>query len=162
MNFNNNITKWLIGALVFMNIFLLFTFFTSRPVHHHRHGSKEGHHEKKGLTFLKNELDLSENQVAKFKELRLEHFLKKKENYKSIRALRKEMIDAITADPQDADKAKSIANQIGQIEIEKELKLVDHYLKLQSECTPEQREKLASVFKEAMQRHKKSRKKRHE
>ena len=97
-------------------------------------------------------LNLSEEQSVKFKELREEHFAQRREHWKSIRALKKQMMDALSTESPDTATAEDLANQIGILEAEKEKMLIDHYLKLQAECTPEQREKLADVFQRAMKR----------
>ena len=147
--YNNKYTKWLVGALVLMNFFLLFVAFYNPTSNRGEEKNLKGekiHH------FIKNELNLSDEQAVQFKELRKAYFIEKKESWKSIRTLKKGMMDVLSTETPDTAKAESIAQQIGQLEIEKEKKLINHYLKLQSLCTPEQREKLASVFKRAMKR----------
>jgi len=57
------------------------------------------------------------------------------------------MLDAVSAESPDTLKANMIADQIGIKEGNKEKLLVQHYLELQAECTPEQRQKLERVFK---------------
>jgi len=68
--------------------------------------------------------------------------------------LKNEMLDAVSAESPDTLKANLIADQIGIKEAKREKLLVQHYLKLQAECTPEQRQKLERVFKKAMSRNK--------
>jgi len=117
--YNNKFTKWIIGALVLMNMVLLFAFFTARP------HSGRGQHGKNIDTFLKKELNLSDTQAVKFKELREAHFTKKKEQWNAIRALKKEMMDALSTEIPNTEKAKTIANQIGELEAEKEKQLIE-------------------------------------
>lgn len=144
---NNKYTKWIIGALVLLNLILLSVLFFLRP----RHG---GHNGMNPSDFLKKELNLTDDQVVKFKELRKVHFQKSKEELKAIRTLKNEMLDAVSAESPDTLRANMIANQIGIKEANKEKLLVQHYLELQAECTPEQRQKLERVFKKAMSRKK--------
>lgn len=144
---NNKYTKWIIGALVLLNLILLSVLFFLRP----RQG---GGDQPNPNDFLKKELNLSDDQAVKFKELRKAHFQKSKEEWKAIRELKNEMLDAVSAESPDTLKANMIADQIGIKEANKEKLLVQHYLKLQAECTPEQRPKLERVFKKAMSRRK--------
>ena len=144
---NNKYTKWIIGALVLLNLILLSVLFFLRP--QHERGERMNRND-----FLKKELNLSDDQVVKFKELRKAHFQKSREEWKAIRILKNEMLDAVSAESPDTLKANLIANQIGIKEANKEKLLVQHYLKLQAECTPEQRQKLERVFKRGMSQRK--------
>lgn len=144
---NNKYTKWVIGALVLLNLILLSVLFFLRP----RHGGGERPNPN---DFLKKELNLTDDQVVKFKELRKTHFQKSREEWKAVRLLKNEMLEAISAESPDTSKANMIADQIGIKEANKEKLLVQHYLELQAECTPEQRQKLERVFKKAMSRRK--------
>lgn len=138
-------TKWLIGALVLMNLILLTVLFSFKPKASH---SERG--EKK--FFLTKKLDLSEEQKVKFKDLH-EAFVKDvREEYKSIREMKKEIIEVISAENPDTIKAQNIAAEIGRKEVAKEQMMINHYLALQAECTPEQRLKLKSAFQERMSR----------
>jgi len=152
---NNKYTKWIIGALVLLNLILLSVLFFLRP----RHG---GHGRMNPNDFLKKELNLSDEQAVKFKELRKAHFEKSKEEWKAIRTLKNEMLDAVSAESPETLKANMIADQIGIKEGNKEKLLVQHYLELQAECTPEQRQKLERVFKKAMSKRKFRKRKRGE
>lgn len=149
--YNNKYTKWLVGALVLMNMVLLFAFFSFRPAE--VDPPKENHSEKI-QKYLKQELNLSADQAVKFKSLRKAYFEEKKEKWEAIKKLKKEMMDAISTETPDTEKAQDLANQIGALEAGKEKLLINHYLNLQAECTPEQREKLEQVFRKAMKRSK--------
>jgi Spy/CpxP family protein refolding chaperone len=144
---NSKYTKWIIGALVLLNLILLSVLFFLRPQHERGERMKPN-------DFLKKELNLSDDQAVKFKELRKAHFQKSREERKAIRILKNEMLDAVSAESPDTLKANLIANQIGIKEANKEKLLVQHYLKLQAECTPEQRQKLERVFKRGMSQRK--------
>ena len=150
--YNNKYTKWLVGALVLMNVFLLFAFFTAGPQSKGGEEFNWERHQEKIQKFLKKELNLTDEQSVKFKELRENHFAERREHWKSIKSLKKQMMDALSTETPDTNTAEDLANQIGILEAEKEKMLIDHYLKLQAECTLEQREKLANVFQRAMKR----------
>ena len=122
MSFYNKYTKWIVGALVLMNLVLLFAFFTSNSRQRGEHSSK------KIEKFLQKELNLTDEQSVKFKELRNAHFQKSKEHWKTIRSLKKEMLEAISAESPDTLNANNLADQIGTLEAKKEKLLINHYL----------------------------------
>lgn len=144
---NSKYTKWIIGALVLLNLILLSILFFLRPQHGERKRPNPN-------DFLKKELNLTDDQAVKFTELRKAHFQKTREELKEIRTLKNEILDAISAESPDTLKANMIADQIGIKEANREKLLVQHYLELQAECSPEQRQKLERVFKKAMSRRK--------
>lgn len=142
---NSSYSKLIIGALVLLNLILLSVFFFLRPQYGERKRPNPN-------DFLKRELNLMEDQVVKFMELRKVHFQKVKKESKAIRTLKNEMLGVISRELPDTLKAYMIADQIGIKEANREKLLVQHYIALQAECTPEQRQKLERVFKEAMMR----------
>jgi len=137
-------TKWLIGALVLMNLVLLSVLFSF----------KSGASHKKGI-FFKKELNLSDEQAVKVKNLHDTYIKNARAHYKEIRSMKKEMIEVIAAETPDTIKAQNIATEIGRKEVAKEQMLINHYLSLQAECTPEQRQKLKRVFQDRISRKKK-------
>ena len=139
---NNKTTNWLIGGLILMNLVLLTILFLNRP--------KEGmpfedrHNDK--MEWLQKELDLTDEQAAKFKELRKEHFTATREQFRKIRTLKKEMIEALAQETPDTVNARLISIEIGNQHTVMDEMLIDHFMKLQAECNPEQRQKLGRVF----------------
>lgn len=148
MSFLKNIsTKWIIGVLVALNIALLSFILFMRPSSSidapaHERSSR------KTSKFLQKELNLSDAEAEVFRALQKEHFKAKKEQYKKIKVLRKEMLDALNLETPDASKAQIIAEQIGKEYQVKEEMMLNHYLELKAKCTsPEQQQKLEQVFK---------------
>jgi len=137
--------KWLIGALVLMNLILLAILFSFK--------FKKGSNHKKG-NFLKKELNLSKEQVVKFKNIHDAYIKDAREHYKEIRSMKKEMIEVLSSETPDTIKAQNIATEIGRKEVVKEQMMINHYLVLQAECTPEQRPKLKRAFQKRMSRKK--------
>ncbi len=138
-------TKWLIGALVLMNLVLLSILFSFK--------SRGHNHNDKG-NFLKKELNLSDEQAVQFKNSYEVYIKNAREHSKEIRNLKKEMIGAISSEIPDTLKAQNIATEIGRKEVAKEKLLINHYLRLQTECTPEQRPKLKHAFQKILSRKK--------
>lgn len=145
---NMKSTKWLIGALVLMNLALLAVLFSFKSA------VKGGKHHDIGKV-LKHELNLSDEQAVKFKNLHDAYVKDAREHYKGIRSMKKEMIEVIASETPDTIEAQNIATEIGRKEVAKEQMLINHYLTLQAECTPEQRQKLKRVFQDRMSRKKK-------
>ena len=139
-------TKWLIGALVLMNLVLLtvlFSFKSKSNRHHHDTGN-----------FLQRELNLNDEQAVKVKNLHDTYIKNARAHYKEMRSMKKEMIEVLSSVTPDTIKAHNIATEIGRKEVAKEQLLINHYLSLQAECTPEQRQKLKRVFQDRMSRKK--------
>jgi len=137
--------KWLIGALVVMNIILLMVLFSFKPK------GPRGEEGRKKFSLAKK-LDLSDEQKVKFKNLFEVYKKDAREHYKSILEMKKEMIEVVSSETPDTIKAQNIAAEIGRKEAAKEQLLINHYLTLQAECTPEQRPKLKRAFQERMTR----------
>jgi len=153
MSFSNNkSTKWIIGILAVMNIALL-SFILMAPGRSVKPEKKEGNKAERYSKFLQKELKLSDEERLVIKDLQTAHFKVKKEKYKKIKALKKEMFTALNLETPDSEKAKNIANKIGDEYESIEEMMINHYLALKSKCTtPEQLEKLEQIFERIMTR----------
>jgi len=116
-------------------------------------GKKDGNKAERFAKFLQKEMSLSDEETLVIKDLQTIHFKAKKEKFKKIKALKKEMFTALNLETPDSDKAKNIANEIGnEYELVEEM-MIKHYLDLKSKCTSsEQLQKLEHVFERIMTR----------
>ena len=158
MNISNSIsTKWIIGILAIMNIALL-SFILMAPGTAKNNTDGEIRSEKKSertSKFLQKKLGFTDEETAVIKDLQTIHFKAKKEKYKNIKILKKEMFTALNLETPDSSKAKTIANQIGEEYQLIEEMMINHYLTLKTKCTsPEQLQKLEQIFERIITRDK--------
>ena len=106
-------------------------------------------------TFLQKELGLTDAETVDIANLQRSHFKAKKERFKKIKTLKKDMFDALNLETPDTSKAKDIANQIGDEYQAIEEMISSHYLALKAKCTsPEQLKKLKQIFERIITRNK--------
>lgn len=133
----------LIAALVLMNIATLTTLWL-RPMGPPPPGRPGADR------FLIKELNLNEEQAAKFKRFREEHFEKTKGLDREMREGRRLIIEELAKNPPDTTAAFAIKQKhLSNIATLDSL-LIDHYLELRKLLTTEQQEKLGHVFLESI------------
>jgi Spy/CpxP family protein refolding chaperone len=104
------------------------------------------------MDFIKYELGLNEEQMKEY-ESRCDRFREEtKPIHDSLRAKRKELIDAIAAEQPSVEKLDRLAEEIGALEITLKKKTTAHLLEGKAILTPEQQNKLFSLFRERRDR----------
>ena len=98
--------------------------------------------------FIKQELDLSEEQVEKFEA----HFRKIKGEmepiFDSLRAKRTKLMDEVSVEQPNMDKVNTLTEEIANLQIELQKKAIMHMLEEKSFLTPEQQKKFFTFFRE--------------
>jgi len=143
----NHIMAWTIVVLLIMNlttITLLWFGQFKKPVPFPMPGTKESLNE--GARFLKSELNLSENQVQQFIDSRNRHVDESREIQNKIHQLKRQIVGEAFSDAPDMAKIQNLSKEIGLHQAEFERYLFRHFSELKSYCTPEQQEKLLSIF----------------
>lgn len=97
---------------------------------------------------LKEELNLSEQQVAEFDEIRSRNFEKQSKLKKMIHHLKDAMNTEMFNKDTNDEKIKSLAKQIVQNEYKMEMLRFDQAKELKAVCKPEQLEKFENLVKE--------------
>ena len=97
---------------------------------------------------LKEELNLSEQQVAEFNEIRSRNFEKQSKLKKMIQNLKDAMNTEMFNKDTNDEKIKSLAKQIVQNEYKMEMLRFDQAKELKAVCKPEQLEKFEDLVKE--------------
>jgi Spy/CpxP family protein refolding chaperone len=98
--------------------------------------------------FLRNELNLSEEQLQQFKNLRKQHFEQSRFIMHEIRELKKEMMNELFESTPDTSKLEQLANEIGKRQTELGKLTSNHFLDLKSVCQVHQRRKLRALLHE--------------
>jgi len=104
------------------------------------------------LEFLQRELDLTDEQILQYDQLRQTHAEQTRVLINDIQRLKKEMIDGIFYDEPDTMKAMEIADLIGDKETEVEQITFNHFLDLKQLCGTEQVDKLRGLVDEFFRR----------
>lgn len=102
----------------------------------------------RGMSFIKQELDLNEEQVKEF-EAQAKRFKIETEPIRdSLRAKRRDLMDEVAAEQPSMDKLDKLTEEIGALQAALQKKTIMHLLKEKSFLTPEQQQKFFSLLKE--------------
>ncbi len=104
------------------------------------------------MDFIKQELDLNEEQVKEFESQDKRFREETKPIHDSLRAKRKELMDEIAVEEPSVEKLDRLAEEIGTLEITLKKKTTAHLLEGKAILTPEQQKKLFSLFRERRDR----------
>ena len=120
-------------------------FHARRPFH--PMGRPEGR-----MNFLKQELDLSEEQAKEF-ESHMERFRTETESlHDSIRTMRAELMSEMTKQEPDPQRLNQLAEEVGALEVDLKKKSITHMLEGRSLLSPEQQRKFFSLFRGGLDR----------
>jgi len=104
------------------------------------------------MDFVKQELDLNEEQVKEFESQDKRFREETKPILDSLGAKRKDLMDEIAAEEPNVEKLDKLAEEIGVLEVALKKKTTMYLLKRKSFLTPEQQQKFFSLFKEGRDR----------
>ena len=138
------LTNILIIVLVIINLGCL-SFIWFREVNHPEISPPHPNRENINR-FLDQQLNLNADQEKKFDEFRKEHFETTRKFEDKIAKYRREILSESFNQKPDMQKINALADSIGSAQKEYETFLSEHFQKLTSVCTPEQREKLKDIF----------------
>lgn len=146
---NKKFMTWTIAILVLLNVFTLagiwFFRFQPKPPHF-----KDFPRREKSEFLLKKKLNLTDDQLQQFRDLRENHFEETKEIGNEIHNLKRELSEEVFKETQNQVEVEKFIEQIGQLEMKMEKEKFKHFLELKSICTPEQQQKFREIFKEIM------------
>jgi len=130
--------------LIFFNVLSIGVFLWKPPRERENH-QKEN---RDVSDILKRELNLSEEQFNKFKDIRSSFFEKEKNLSESIRSERDSMNEAMFNKTTDEELVRSLAKSISDNEYNMELLRLEQSKQLKTICTPEQMDKFGELVKE--------------
>jgi Spy/CpxP family protein refolding chaperone len=99
---------------------------------------------------LSEELGLTAEQQKKIGEIRMNCRNTGMAISDSLRSMRSELLTELSKELPDTIQLRLIADRIGKLQAQLTNRTIDQYLKISKECTPEQREKLSSLYFEMM------------
>ena len=138
------LTNILIIVLVIINLGCL-SFIWFREVNHSK--IPPPHLDRENVNhFLDQQLNLNTDQEKKFEKFRQEHFETSRKYEDKIAKYRRGILTESFNQKPDMQKIYTLSDSIGLVQKEYEMFLSEHFQKLASVCTPEQREKLKDIF----------------
>jgi Spy/CpxP family protein refolding chaperone len=100
------------------------------------------------LTILKNELQLTPNQVAQIENLRADYFAKEKELLRLVQSKRDSMNVEMFLKTTDPVLMKALAERLAEHKVQLELLRYEQSKMFKAICTPEQLDKFGNLVKE--------------
>ena len=100
--------------------------------------------------FLVHELNLNDNQVKLFDELKRAHHEKVEKIQKELHVMHDSYFDLLKSDNVDSTKVNSIADQMSALQKETELITFNHFKDVRNILTPEQKTKFDSVIDDVL------------
>ena len=158
----NKASFWVIVLLIGLNILTLGSMWfmhAHRPPPHHPEGemfAPRGKHGPPGgeklNRFLKNELQLSDEQNKRFKELRQQHREKMRQLREELHQLHEAFHNSHTSGTPNKQQLEQKADELTQKERELKQLNIEHFLSMRQLLQPEQRQRFDELFKEMRQR----------
>ncbi|MEI6816841.1 MAG: periplasmic heavy metal sensor [Bacteroidota bacterium] len=99
---------------------------------------------------IEKDLSLNAEQSKAFTDLRTAHFEARKGVDDRINSLRNQLFDLVKMDKSDTVKVKDLSEQIGQLEIQKQLLITKHFIALRKICNGEQKVKFDQWINDAV------------
>jgi Spy/CpxP family protein refolding chaperone len=147
--YQNKMLSRLLVALVILNTFLVIFLFWQNQQPSEKDTKPVGKDDFEYVSkVLQRELNLSEKQVAQFRELRNDFFKKERILSLKIRAERDSMNVAMFNKSTDDQLIDSLANHISMHEYEMEIYRYEQAKELKKICSPEQMEKFETLVLE--------------
>ncbi len=133
--------KFLVAAIVVLIVVNLATvgiilFTPQRPAP--PNGMRPGMPPPQGMKFFEDEFRLTEDQKATFNRLREEHFAKVKDIIDNMRAAKNDAYMMLMQDNPDKNKADSLFEVSGKLQIQLDKMTFEHFAKLKTYCTKDQ------------------------
>ncbi|MCP4569255.1 MAG: periplasmic heavy metal sensor [FCB group bacterium] len=147
----NKFLLWAIVALIILNmgsLGLLWYKEVIKPTKPALPAERQGNPNK----FLEMELQLTEDQVEAFRELRQQHERETQEIRRDIHRLSKDIVDELFRPQSDTALVTILSDEIGRKQAEFERVLYSHFDGLKQVCRPDQQEKLRGLLFEMLER----------
>lgn len=145
-----NIFLWAFILLLVFNISAIIAFFS-----HIREADKSetefrNQQQPNPRCFIQEELDLSDEQLSKFDDMRNSHIRSSRKFRGIVHKKHNVLYDEITKENPDSSVVNATLNEIGKLHIQLYQNNINHYKELKTICREEQIEKLNEFYKNMM------------
>lgn len=151
MKTNSKTLIWIIVILVATNLSTIGSFY-----YHRANEGKQTTESKPGgqttvpgeqrTRFFRDQLNLDNNQIESFREINRNFNRTARDIEMNLADLRKEIVDELGKSSPDSEKLDRLAEEIGNNHSELKQVTTRFYLNMKKICTPEQQEKLYTIF----------------
>jgi Spy/CpxP family protein refolding chaperone len=144
---------WAIIALVLLNVATISTVFWRFYFDDHGHFEEKRHHERYGEApdrmkyIIKDKLQLSDTQFAKFEVFDSIFKVQSRQCFVRMKEIRVAMLNEMTSENPDTAKLMAYSTELGQQHIILKKHLIEMYFSVKSICNKEQQQKLSMIFK---------------
>lgn len=173
----NRLTGWAVTFLVVLNLVLLVTIWYPRlfpgkktikdpvkkpvkdikvtaPPSNRQHPGPDRQRRKERedriFKYIEKVLNFTDQQVSEFRALREEHFESTKKINQELHRIRFQLMEQLTFDNPDSERAMQLAAEIGKKHQELERQTFLHFMALMNVCKGDQKKKFKSMFREIM------------
>jgi Spy/CpxP family protein refolding chaperone len=150
MNFfrTNKIIIWILSAMLIITLSALGTIIFRNKCKRVTEQEAQGCGMRCNL--LTEELGLSETQAKTIDGIRAMHRKATMATADSLRFRRSELVTELGREIPDTLRLHDLSRKIGDLQARLVDQTIDQYLRIRNECTPEQQEKLSSLYYELM------------
>mgnify|MGYP006288101235 CR=1 FL=1 len=96
--------------------------------------------------YLKQELDLNDDQFSEFLEIREDNKEKQHAIVKKLSEKRSELMNELSSETPDTTKLQEISQEIGGLHKKLKETTIEHFMRLKTICSPVQKEKLNDMI----------------
>jgi Spy/CpxP family protein refolding chaperone len=150
----NKLLFWAVIILAVLNFALLGTFWYTHSFRYKppnfpmsQNMGPERFHFKE---FIKNELNLSDDQMKQYQDMLDDHFKKSRDIMEQIHNQRKALFDEVFSQNPDSNKINNITGEIGKLQADFEKASVAHFEQVKTLIKPDQYDKLKGILDEVM------------
>lgn len=152
MDYKNKYRWAMAGFMVmlFLNLAVIAGIWIFRPGGHFLGRERAG--QIRMQHFIERELNLSEEQIKAFRELRRDHFRETRNINRDIRKYRSSLFALLENEQKDMSKADSLSNVLGEAQQALEKAIYEHFAELRGICNEQQKEKFDRITQKVMLR----------
>ncbi|HTY35483.1 MAG TPA: periplasmic heavy metal sensor [Bacteroidota bacterium] len=139
---------WTIALLVLLNLISMTALWYQHLERPPQQGTRADQRQESVTEFLNRELQLDDNQKVEFERLRREYVDSSSSLTEDMRSAKKALFELVGEPSPDRTAIENLAKNIGAKQAALDLLLFNHLSRLRTLCTPAQKEKFNTIFRE--------------